>query len=40
MLLVKVTFPPEQKVVGPLSEIVGVEGNAFTVTAVDDENAL
>jgi hypothetical protein len=31
---VKVTEPPEQKVVGPLAEIVGVAGNGFTVTAV------
>ena len=30
----KITFPPAQKAVAPLAEIVGVAGNAFTVTAV------
>jgi hypothetical protein len=29
---VSVTDPPEQKVVGPLAEIVGAVGAAFTVT--------
>ena len=29
---VKVTDPPEQKVVGPPAEMVGVVGAAFTVT--------
>ena len=33
-LEVKITLPPLQKVVAPLAEIVGVAGNAFTVTAV------
>ena len=33
-LEVKTTFPPVQKVVAPLAAIVGVVGNAFTVTAV------
>jgi hypothetical protein len=33
-LEVKTTFPPLQKVVAPLAEIVGVTGNAFTVTVV------
>jgi hypothetical protein len=33
-LEVKITFPPLQKVVAPLAAIVGVAGNAFTVTAV------
>lgn len=32
---VKVTEPPVQKVVGPLAVIVGVGGNAFTVTTCD-----
>jgi hypothetical protein len=30
----KVTFPPSQKVVGPLAEIIGVAGNGCTVTWV------
>jgi hypothetical protein len=29
---VKVTDPPEQKVVGPPAEMVGVAGASFTVT--------
>ena len=33
-LLVSTTFPPEQKVVGPLAVIVGVAGVGFTVTLV------
>ena len=33
-LEVKTTLPPSQKVVAPSAEIVGVAGNAFTVTAV------
>jgi hypothetical protein len=36
-LEVKVTFPPEQNVVGPLAEIVGVFGVGFTVTVVPAE---
>ena len=31
---VKVTDPPEQKVVAPPAEMVGVVGAAFTVTAI------
>lgn len=31
---VSVTDPPAQKVVGPPAEIVGVAGNALTVTVV------
>ena len=34
LLLVKVTLPPEQNVVGPLAEITGVAGVGFTVTVV------
>ena len=33
-LEVNTTFPPVQKVVAPLAAIVGVAGNAFTVTVV------
>ena len=33
-LEVKVTLPPEQNVVGPLVDIVGVEGAGLTVTTV------
>jgi hypothetical protein len=36
-LEVKVTEPPEQKVVGPPAEIVGVVGVGFTVTVVPVE---
>ena len=36
---VKVTLPPWQKVVAPDAEIVGVAGNAFTVTTVGAEAA-
>ena len=36
---VNVTEPPEQNVVGPLAEMVGVAGLAFTVTTVDEEVA-
>ena len=38
-LEVKVTEPPEQKVVGPLAEIVGVEGVGLIVTVVAFEAA-
>ena len=31
-LEVKLTLPPAQNVVGPLAEMVGVAGNAITVT--------
>ena len=31
---VKVTEPPAQNVVGPLEVTIGVDGSAFTVTAV------
>ena len=34
---VKTTFPPEQKVVGPPAEMVGVAGIALTVTTVAAE---
>ena len=34
---VKVTLPPEQKVVGPPAVIVGVAGVGFTVTTVPAE---
>ena len=37
---VKVSDPPEQKVVAPLDEIVGVVGTGFTVTTVGAELAL
>jgi hypothetical protein len=37
---VKVTLPPEQKVVGPSVVIVGVAGNVFTVTAMAADDAL
>ena len=33
-LEVKTTFPPVQKVVAPLAAMVGVAGNAFTLTAI------
>ena len=36
-LEVKITFPPSQKVVAPLVEIVGVTGNGFTTTVVSLE---
>jgi hypothetical protein len=36
-LEVKVTDPPEQKVVGPPAEIVGVVGVGLTVTTVEAE---
>jgi hypothetical protein len=36
---VKITFPPSQNVVGPLAEIIGVAGTAFTVTEIDVELA-
>ena len=39
-LEVRVTFPPTQKVVGPLADMAGAGGNAFTVTAVADDTAL
>ena len=31
---VKFTLPPEQKLVGPEGVMVGVAGNAFTVTVI------
>ena len=31
---VRTTFPPSQKVNGPLAEIVGTAGVGFTVTAI------
>jgi hypothetical protein len=34
LLLVSVTDPPEQKVVGPLAEITGVTSAGFTTTVV------
>ena len=37
---VNVTLPPEQKVVGPPAEIVGIAGNGFTVTVVPTEVAV
>ncbi len=36
---VKITFPPEQKVVEPDAEIVGVVGVLFTVTIVEADIA-
>ena len=39
-LEVKVTLPPAQNVVGPPAVIVGVAGNALTVTTVANEEAL
>jgi hypothetical protein len=39
LLLVRVTEPPEQKVVGPEAEMVGVAGTAFTVTVTGAEGA-
>jgi hypothetical protein len=36
---VKTTLPPAQKVNGPPAEIVGVAGNAVTVTVVPAEVA-
>ena len=39
-LLVKVTEPPEQNVVGPLAEMVGVLGEDVTVTTVFAEVAV
>ena len=35
-----ITEPPSQNVVGPPAVIVGVAGNAFTVTVVPAEVAL
>ena len=40
VLDVNVTLPPAQNVVGPPAEIVGVCGNAFTVTTVGADGAL
>ena len=40
LLLVSVTLPPEQKVVGPPAVIVGVVGVGFTVTVVEALVAL
>ena len=40
VLDVKVTLPPAQKVVVLLAVIVGVPGNAFTVTTVAADDAL
>jgi hypothetical protein len=40
LLEVRVTLPPWQKVVGPPDVIVGVDGKEFTVTTVEDEEAL
>jgi hypothetical protein len=40
VLDVKVTLLPVQNEVGPLAVIVGIPGNAFTVTAVAAEDAL
>jgi uncharacterized protein with GYD domain len=37
---VKVTDPPEQKVVAPLALIVGVDGTVFTETVVGIDVAL
>ncbi len=37
---VKVTDPPEQKVVAPLAVMVGVVGTGFTVTTVGEELAV
>ena len=39
-LEVSVTLPPAQNVKGPPAVIVGVAGNAFTVTTVATEDAL
>ena len=39
MLDVSVTLPPEQNVVDPPVEIVGVEGNGLTVTIIGAEVA-
>jgi hypothetical protein len=39
-LEVSVTLPPAQKVNGPPAVMVGVAGNAFTVTTVAVEAAL
>jgi len=36
---VKVTDPPEQKVVAPPAEIAGVEGNGFTLIVILAEEA-
>jgi len=36
---VNTTFPPEQKVVGPLAEMVGVDGNAITLIVALAEDA-
>ena len=37
LLLVKVTLPPAQNVVGPPAVTVGVAGKAFTVTTIELE---
>jgi hypothetical protein len=37
---VKVTLPPEQKVVGPPADIVGADGNIFTVILVAEDAGL
>ena len=39
-LEVKVTLPPAQNVSGPPAEMVGVAGNALTVTMVAADDAL
>jgi hypothetical protein len=39
VLLVNVTDPPAQNVVGPEAVIVGVEGNGLTVTVTGAEGA-
>ena len=39
LLEVKVTLPPEQKVVGPPAVIVGTAGSGFTVTVIALEAA-
>ncbi len=39
LLLVNVTDPPAQKVVGPDAEMLGVAGTAFTVTVTGAEGA-
>ena len=40
LLLLRVTLPPAQKVVGPPAVIVGVAGNGFTVTTVGADVAV
>ena len=39
LLLVKVTLPPTQKLVGPFAVIVGTAGLALTVTTIGFEGA-